>query len=88
MLLTPPPALKMHEPYIRHKSGESTFLVALFLVDQATRFVMGMGHNETVVSLMWSLEPVEYRVKSQTKSPSRPQRTRKSNKGFYWISVR
>ena len=48
----------------------------------------GMGHNETVVSLMWSLEPVEYRVKSQTKSPSRPQRTRKPNKGFYGISVR
>ena len=39
-----------------------------------------------VVSLMWSLEPVEYRVKSQTKSPSRPQRTRKPNKGFYGIS--
>ena len=40
MMLTPPLALKVHEPYIRHESGESTFLVALFLVDQATRFVM------------------------------------------------
>ena len=50
MMLTPPLALKVHEPYIRHESGESSFLVALFLVDQATRFVMGMEHNETVVA--------------------------------------
>ena len=40
MMLTPPLALKVQEPYIRHERGESTFLVALFLVDQATRFVM------------------------------------------------
>ena len=39
-MLTPPLALKVHEPYIRHESRESNFLVALFLVDQATRFVM------------------------------------------------
>ena len=39
-MLTPPSALKVHEPYIRHQSVESTFLVALFLVNQATRFVM------------------------------------------------
>ena len=44
MMLTPPPALKVHEPYIRHESGESTFLVALFLVNQATRFVMIERH--------------------------------------------
>ena len=32
MMLTPPPALKVHEPYIRHESGESAFTRAFILI--------------------------------------------------------
>ena len=31
-MLTPPSALKVHEPYIRHKSGESAFIRAFIKI--------------------------------------------------------
>ena len=40
MMFTPPSALKVHKPYIRHENAESTFPEGLFLENQATRFVM------------------------------------------------
>ena len=40
MIFTPPSALKVYDPYIRHESVESTFLVAFILKNRGARFVM------------------------------------------------